>query len=116
MRCSPSTTSSQPVGVQTLSGLQTRGTPGTQPLPATQVSAPSQTSPSSQASGCGVCTHPALASSQASAVQAIPSSQSGGAPGLQPAVGTHVSTPSQNSPSEHSASARQYRQAPVVPS
>src|SRR5438093_381892 len=79
------------------------GVPGRQPPVGSQVSTPLQYSPSSHAALLGVWSQESVCSLQESKVQAMPSSQLGGVPGRQPAVGSQVSTPLQYSPSSHAA-------------
>ena len=69
--------------VQATLSLQLGAPVEMQPSSALQVSTPSHAIPLSQAALIGACEQLFAASSQASAVQEVPSSQLGGAPGWQ---------------------------------
>jgi hypothetical protein len=94
--------SSQESTVQETPSLQLTGVPGWQPNVGWHVSTPSQYSPLLHKALFTVCLQDCVASSQESVVQATPSSQLGGVPGLQPVAGSQVSVPLQNNPSPQS--------------
>src|ERR1035437_6998037 len=73
--------------VQETPSSQLTGAPAWQPSAALHTSTPLQNTPSLQGTASGVCVHAFLASLHASAVQAIASLQSTGAPAAQPVSG-----------------------------
>ncbi|MEZ4300064.1 MAG: hypothetical protein R3B70_34270 [Polyangiaceae bacterium] len=85
--------------VQVMPSLQSTGVPERQPITGLHASSPSQATPLLQMASMGMWVQVPAPSSQASAVQAIPSSH-----GREPATqvpATHASLPLQKRPSSH---------------
>jgi hypothetical protein len=106
--------SSHASAVQATPSVSAGGAPGRQPCTRSHVSAPLQNCASSQRAGTGVWITVSVSSSQVSAVQATPSSSTGGVPARQPRAPSQVSTPLQKRPSSQARSSRVWTAAPVT--